>query len=827
MGEISADLRASTLSKWERIVKQMIQAKLKLEIIAGYLLLVSFFACIIYLIHEEREKKSSMECQEMHWLEEQRLTNQTFIKMLNLATTGELIAGWTEEDYTTYQNKCLEVISLLQKLKMNQKDMEQRACIDSVCCLLTEKERQMAALLHQIEDMPNAGEIIHKKIPAIVRKSRQQSKGQTSPMAAPTELLPTKKKKNNFWSFFKKKEEKSAYARQREKTIITRTPPTVRENPVVSQTWIYSLEKEINDTTRLYEEKLFARIDSLKVQNRRLNERINTLIENFEKKEGQTFSHKIQEQQVLHNRSFQLITGIGIGAFLLVIILYMVIHRDVNRQYHYRRRLEASNKENTELLDARRKMMLSIAHDLRSPLAIIKESSELLPRLEEKAKCDEFAMNIHHSSDYMLSLVNTLMEFYMLDTEQIRLRPVFFLLSAFFKETVQNYTLLSKKRHIRFTTHFSGLDVIVNGDRAYLQQIINNLLSNALKFTDKGLITLDAEYKNGELCFLVRDSGTGMTEEEKKRIFNAFERLDNARNIPGFGLGLTITSKLVKRMNGEISVESRIGKGSIFSVFLPLPAADNNSDLEETKLVTDYHLENIRVLVIDDDLIQQRITREMFSQNHVVCDCCTHTWELTDLLKKNNYDLLLTDIQMPEVDGFGILEILRSSNIEKNKNIPIIAVTARPDDDNEYISRGFAGSIHKPFTIEQLMNITGETVYQKEVTDQFPDFSVILSGEDNRQEMLRLFIEETRKDIVSIVAAIDQNDLKTVHSILHKNLPLWETVHINYPLVQLKKLVTTATDSWTKAQITDIQEITRSMKELIDFAEHKLQEENK
>uniref|UniRef100_UPI00359C9D07 ATP-binding response regulator n=1 Tax=Bacteroides ovatus TaxID=28116 RepID=UPI00359C9D07 len=805
----------------------MIQAKLKLEIIAGYLLLVSFFAFIIYLIHEEREKKSSMECQKMHWLEEQRLTNQTFIKMLNLATTGELIAGWTEEDYTAYQNKCMEAISLLQKLKMNQGDMDQRSCIDSVCGLLTEKERQMAALLHQLEDMPNAGEIIHMKIPAIVRKTRQQSKGQTSPMAAPTELLPTKKKKNNFWSFFKKKEEKSAYARQREKTIITRTPPTVRENPVVSQTWIYSLEKEINDTTRLYEEKLFAKIDSLKVQNRRLNERINTLIENFEKKEGQTFSHKIQEQQVLHNRSFQLITGIGIGAFLLVIILYMVIHRDVNRQYHYRRRLEASNKENTELLAARRKMMLSIAHDLRSPLAIIKESSELLPRLEEKAKCDEFAMNIHHSSDYMLSLVNTLMEFYMLDTEQIRLRPVFFLLSAFFKETAQNYTLLSKKRHIGFTTRFSGLDVIVNGDRAHLQQIINNLLSNALKFTEKGFITLDAEYKNEELCFLVRDSGTGMTEEEKKRIFNAFERLDNARNIPGFGLGLAITAKLIKQMNGEISVESHIGRGSTFSVFLPLPVADNNSDLEEVKLVTGYHLENIRVLVIDDDLIQQRITREMFSQNHVVCDCCTHTWELTDLLKKNNYDLLLTDIQMPEVDGFGILEILRSSNIEKNKNIPIIAVTARPDDDNEYLSRGFAGSIHKPFTIEQLMNIAGKTVCQKEVTDQLPDFSVILSGEDNRQEMLRLFIEETRKDIVSIVAAIDQNDLKTVHSILHKNLPLWETVHINYPLVRLKKMVTTATDSWTKEQIADIQEIIRSVKELIEIAEHKLQEENK
>ena len=154
-------------------------------------------------------------------------------------------------------------------------------------------------------------------------------------------------------------------------------------------------------------------------------------------------------------------------------------------------------------------------------------------------------------------------------------------------------------------------------------------------------------------------------------------------------------------------------------------------------------------------------------------------------------------------------------------------MTARPDDDNEYLSRGFAGSIHKPFTIEQLMDVTGKQSPQRKQQITNLIFSVILSGENNWQEMLHLFIEETRKDMVSIVAAIDQNDLKTVHSILHKNLPLWETVHMNYPLVQLKKLVTTATDSWTKVQITDIREITRSMKELIDFAEHKLQEENK
>ena len=135
-----------------------------------------------------------------------------------------------------------------------------------------------------------------------------------------------------------------------------------------------------------------------------------------------------------------------------------------------------------------------------------------------------------------------------------------FSLSVFFRETAKNYTLLSKKKRLRFTTRFENLNVIVNGDRAQLQQIINNLLSNALKFTEKGTVTLTAEYSNEKLRISVQDSGPGMTKEELKRIFNAFERLDNAKHTPGFGLGLAITSKLIQWMSGEISVESRIGK---------------------------------------------------------------------------------------------------------------------------------------------------------------------------------------------------------------------------------------------------------------------------
>lgn len=794
----------------------MIQAKLKLEIIIGYLLLVSFFAFIIYLVYEEREKKSAMERQELCWLGEQQLTNQTFVGLLNLTATSELVAGWTSKDYATYQKKRVEVTRLLQKLKIMQEDYNQQFCIDSVCILLVEKERQMATILDLLGNMPDVGKIVRKKIPTIIQQTQQRKQEQTPPFETTVNPLSTDKKGHGFWSFFRKKGVKSAYAQQREKAEKIRIMNMQTIQPPVL---LYSLEKEINDTTKLYEERLSAEIDSLRIRNRELNGKINSLIQNFEKKKTEVFRQEIQTQQTVRNHSFRLITGIGIGAFVLVIILYIIIHRNLNRQYRYRRKLEASNKENIELLAARKNMMLSIAHDLRAPLATIKGCAELLPGEEENSRKNEYAENILHSSDYMVGLVNTLIEFYLLDTGRNKPNISIFRLETLFNEIAQNYDLLVEKRKLRLTTDFSGLNVVVSGDRSRLQQILNNLLSNAVKFTRQGEIRLQAEYRNKELHFSVQDTGTGMTEEEKTRIFAAFERLDNARNIPGFGLGLAIANRLVSGMQGSLTVKSKPGEGSTFAVFLPFPEADESTRINEIRIATDYHLDRINVLVIDDDRIQLNVTKEMLYRNGVRCDCCQTCRELITWLRSQRYDLLLTDIQMPETDGYGILELLRASNMENAKDIPVIAVTARVDDDNEYLSGGFSGCIHKPFSMDELIDAVAQVVGEKDKKEYEPDFSLILSGEDNREEMLGLFIEESRKELLVLTDALDRQDKEALVSMLHKKLPLWETVRLDFPLSHLRELVTGHAAEWTEGQYMEIREIIRAVEKLIAYAE--------
>ena len=799
----------------------MVQAKLKLEIIIGYLIWVFFLVLIIHIVRDGWQKQNVMERQESHWQGERLKTNQAFLCLLDLASTSELIAGWTREDYAAYRKKRVATVTLLQDLKARQKDSLQRECIDSVCSLLAEKEKQMAALLQLLENMPDAGEIVHRKIPAAMSQSKKDVICEKETSAMET----GEKKKKGFWGIFRKQEKKSAYALQRDEVQKEPVSAGTGTSGVQPSALLHSIQKEIDNATHHYEESLSAKIDSLRLGNRVLNGHINLLVKNFERNERETFCREIRWQQETRANTFRLIAGIGIGAFLLVILLYVVIHRDVNRQHRYRKRLEALNRRNVELLAARKNMMLSIAHDLRAPLATIKGCVELLPGEEEESRKDEYVENILHSSDYMVGLVNTLIEFYLLDTGRNKPSLSIFRLETLFNEITQIYNPLAEKRKLRLTTDFSGLDVVVSGDRSWLQQILNNLLSNAIKFTRQGEILLQAEYRDKELHFSVQDTGTGMTEEEKSRIFAAFERLDNARNIPGFGLGLAIASRLVSGMQGILAVKSKPGEGSCFTTFLPLPMADGSARIDASRVATDYHLDDIHVLVIDDDRMQLNITREMFHRNGIRCDCCQTSRELITRLRSQRYDLLLTDIQMPETDGYGILELLRASNMENAKTIPVMAVTARADDEEEYLSGGFSGCIHKPFSMDELISAVAEIVGEKAPREHKPDFSLILAGEDNKEEMLGLFIEENRKGLAVLTDALDRQDKAAAASVLHKNLPLWETVCLDFPLSRLRELVTEPATEWTDGQFMEIREIIRAVEKLITYAE-KIREES-
>lgn len=798
----------------------MIQAKLKLEIMAGYLVLVSCLAFIICLVHKEREKRSAMERQELYWQGERGLTDRTFIGLLDLTATGELVAGWTEKDYADYRKKRMEVDSLLQTLKAKQEDEAQRGCIDSVCALLTEKERQMAAILALLENMPDAGEIIKKKMPAILSQTIRQPLSAGKDNNAPQ---PAEKKKNNFWGFLKKKKEKSAYALQREQT--REALKAADTKTVKSPAMLYSLEKEINDTTRIYEERLLAGIDSLRMQNRRLNGRMKLLIQNFEQKETENFCREIQMRQTVRNRLFRLITGTGIGAFIVVILLYTIVHRDVNRRYRYRKELEASNRRNEELSQSRRNILLTVSHDLYAPLSAINGYAELMPEEKDETQRNRYAENILHASRHVTGLANNLLYYHRLEAGKEQPNKEVFHPGKLIEDVVLSFRPLADKKGLGLTMEAEGVNTMVEGDRLRLVQILNNLVANAVKFTLTGYVHVGVRYADGRLRFFVRDTGKGISEERQNNIFKAFERLDDGDTQPGFGLGLPITARLVSLLGGTIRVESREGHGSTFEVCLPLPEA-GRPDKEGRPEEGYARLSGLETILIDDNRMQADLTRRMLERHGIACDCCRDMAELAERLRDKRYDLLLTDMQMPETDGYGVLALLRNSNLGQSKDIPVLAVTARVDVETDRTEEsGFAGCLHKPFSMDELLAAVAECTDGRTPQRQEPDFTLLLEGENDRKEILDLFVQDTEKALADLWEAVGAKDYGKISALIHKGAPLWETIRIGIPAAQLERLASVSPERWDEELLAKVRELAAAMEQAVEKAKNLLKED--
>ena len=789
---------------------------LKFKIILGYGILIVLLAVTIYLFRSEQVKRNTLLRNERELVVTWQLTEQIYADLLELATEGEMVSVWKQEDYLSYRKKRKDICDTLQILKNNAHTIGLRDRIDSLCFLLKDKEQLLGTVMNTFKRLQSQTDIVNERIPTII------SKVEKLPDNTKEEAVQEKpKRRKNIFSIFRRKEKKSAYLQHKENT----EKPQEKNSSSVTTGMLYSLNREVSKERQAQQILLTNQMDSLCIKNIILNQKLNSLIRTLEFESNRKISDRYRQFVSDMEQSYLLISFLAISVSLLAILLYFIIHRELNRKYRYEKELEASDRRNRELLQSRKDMMLSIAHDLRSPLSTIKGAAELLPEEAVPERRHEYMESISHASDYMLTLVETLMNFYLLDTEQSRSQISVYNLESLFKEVADNFLLQTRKKDLRFSSEFLDMDTVVSGDRGQLQQIINNLMANALKFTEKGSICLRAEYHGGELRFSVQDTGCGMDSKDTERIFTAFERLENARNIPGFGLGLTISYRLVSQMGGNIRVESRRGEGSTFIVILPLRQADEKSPIEESKPVSVIsRLNGISVLLLDDDIRQLRITGEMLKRLGADCTLCTTSRELIARIREKSYDVLLTDIQMPEMDGFSILELLRSSNIDCANTIPVIALTARVDDDVNYLSCGFAGCIRKPFSIDKLFaGISGIIGTVKERIWK-PDLSLLFTGEDNHEEMLRIFVDESRKELSRLHDALHRNDRQALREILHKNLPLWETVNLDYPMEMLHEIVTTNPEEWQEKHLKEIYRIEQAASKLIIHVE-KMQEE--
>lgn len=784
---------------------------LKLKIFFGYVILVLLSVFIIYLFCQEQMLRNTLRKKEKELVTIHRLTEKSYIALLDLSTHAEITITWDDDNLREYSRKRHRVCDSLQLLKEYVHTLLQKSHIDLLCFLLYKKDILLSKTMHTFNELQGIGNIVHESIPFIVLAARKQAALQnenTFFLKPGTEDTP--KKKKNIRSIFRRKENKSVYLQQREEAERKRQSLFPVSSVGMTTRMLRSLDEKVTLEQAERQARQLAQMDSLYAGSTELNGRMNSMVSEFERENNERLTARYKAFVLERDKSYYMATGLALSVFLLAIMLYIVIHRDLNRRLRYERELEQSDNRNRELLRLRKELMASVAHDLRAPLAAIRGCAEQLSSESDGSCRAGYLDNILHSSDYMLALVDTLMKYHRMDKGGMHSKNTLFSLKTLFEEIADSHRLAARQKKLAFTASFSGLDVIVNCDSSHIRQIVGNLLSNALKFTFHGKVFLEVEYRPGNLHISVLDTGMGIGLEEKKRIFGAFERLDNARNIPGFGLGLAITARLVSSMQGHVEVESVPGEGSRFSVFLPiLPAGHPVCPEEKFSPVCELPVD-IRVLVIDDNRIQLGVISRMLFRNQIHCDGCSDVRELMDCLKRQGYDLLLTDIQMPGADGFLVLELLKTLNIPRIWEIPVIAVTARSDNKEKYLAAGFADCLYKPFSEEELLAAVSQM-------DRL-DFTAIMEGEGNVEEMLDLFIKDTMDELAGIRDAFSTGDYKKLGSIIHKAAPLWEMIRINIPQSELREMASMPSEKWGGLSDKRIEELIKAVEHAVEKA---------
>lgn len=741
------------------------------------------------LVHERmRIKEIEYEAAEIRQV--RRDINAAHRHITRLATLGESVIGWEGADSTRYRLLRLRTDSLLQALKPYCRDYVCPAQIDTLRTLLAEKEVHLLHLTEILARQDEADSLLVNHLPEVARRA--------------TRVRTIEQKKKGIAGAFGGK-----------KTV--QVLPSAKELHQFSDSLIALQQRQTAE--------MEAYADSLRNRNRALNRELNRLVSDLDTQAQTAFGHrerKIAEAQALSVRLFTITIS---AAIVLLFLSYLAIHREMKRNEHERKKMRHLLDEYNELLEMYKRTILTVSHDIRGPLNVINNYVKWAMAAKSKKTRDIYLRNVRHSYNHILHLVNNLLDVYRLNESKEIRNDIPFRLASLLERVAEEYTLPANNKGLLFDKDLKGMDVTVKGDADRLEQVLDNLLENAVKFTMQGSITFSAAYGDGHLHVKIKDTGIGMSEETVKKIFNPFEQGAPEVNAGGFGLGLSIVSGVVRLLDGKINVESRLGKGSVFSLTIPLPPTDEQ--VEDTTQV-ELKPEDLPqfVIAIEDDPLQLELCREILERNGVRCTACIQAEQLVEKMRKHDYDLLLTDIQMPGMDGFNLLKLLRGSDIGNSRAIPVVAMTARGEyDTDKLLEAGFSGCVYKPFSSKELLPVISRH-YQSAQKQQTIDFSPILEDVQDAGNILRMLVTETHKNMESLNLALKTSDRGLLRRTIHRMFPMWEMLRMESVLKNCRKALAEPGMDGKKTEEQVIRVLTACRK-LTDEAEQKLKEYGK
>ena len=714
--------------------------------------MVAVICSMAATMFHERNRVNEIERDFVKIREASQTINAAHQHITVLATLGESAIIWDDEDYQKYQLRRQKVDSLLQILQRDYSEFISFNQIDTFRILLANKEEH---LFHTMKIHQRQDSLLLEQLPTVTEQA--------------TSSRTVTRKKKGIAGFFGAKE--------------TVQVPMQSNSLQALNRQLISRQQQISDNT-----------DSLRVQNKELNSKLSTLLQELNEQSQVAFQNKEQYIKESYERSAVIVTILIISAIILLMVSYWIIQRDIRAKERAKRKqeklinkLHRSLNENDELLDARRQTLQTIIHELRSPLTAICGNIELIATDHNPEERIRHIQIIQFSVGRMSSMLGDLMNYFRLDNGKEQVCPQPFRLKCITNTLRREFLPLMEKKSLAFNIDACENE-IVTGDKNMILRIGSNLLSNAVKFTERGNITLRTAYSNGVFTLEVSDTGCGITEQQREKIFCPFERLTNAATQDGFGLGLPIVKELVTLMEGKIYVESMTGSGSRFTVCIPLSKADEGF-VEKDDILDDFkNLQDTSVLILDNDPVQLTMTRDMSVRYGIGCDTCRNVDELLNMMRERKYDLLITDMKMPDMNGYEVLELLRSSDIGNSRTIPIAVSTALDKSaEKELLAGGFCGCLFKPFSAKELLETISQSATHKTQKQEI-NLSPLLAYGDNAGSLERL-ITETEKEMEEVREAYEKKDMAELDNMIHHLRSSWMLINADYPLRELYDLI--------------------------------------
>lgn len=569
-----------------------------------------------------------------------------------------------------------------------------------------------------------------------------------------------------------------------------------------------------------------------------------------------SINHENQVKSLLATRnaseSLRLIGYVSLIAFLLIILFMFLVIDSIRKINKYRRDLMLSNIQANELARVKEEFLTNMSHEIRTPLNAIIGFSDQMIKTTLNNDQSKYLNAIRKSSRHLLDTVNDILDITKLTAGKFIIENVTFRLQDVLDDVLPPFQLMAKEKGLYFKQECNIMDddLYLTGDPLRLRQILYNLLSNSVKFTGSGGIVISCniaisdEFVDAE--FSVEDTGIGIEEENLKSIFEEFQQADSsmARRYGGSGLGLAISRRLARLHGGDITVESKPGRGSIFTLKVKLNRINRDiviNGVSEKQTVNIDELRGKKILIADDDKFNTLLAEIIGENFNIDMHIASDGYEAQQMIESEDFDLIMTDLQMPGLTGIELLSFIRNNKNLIIAGLPVIAFTANKIDryDKKLTSLGFNEVLQKPFDQDELIerisyytsssipaNKSTESKEPEEIQNQDAtpynlDQIRVFSGGNPEQEVsiIKSFIQTANESTDQLWKAFYAKDFAGIKYIAHRLLTSYGHLKVDNSLSLLEKLdeieLRSVDEAGIKQTLTELQENNRNLIRLL------------